>query len=166
MSLFLVPNHQIWGPGPWTNSFGDERAMQGAASLSIRAVRPSGPQALVTFRLNKHLDSCKVIWIFSTANKRWDWLLFFVKAGSDKNTEAKKVLKSWALSLAVDALSSPNWTTGGVNLLFALNLMNDQYRLGFLESIYHCKKRVTSYAVFKTVFNFYWVTRVCYIGIA
>ena len=19
LSLFLVPNHQIWGPGPWTN---------------------------------------------------------------------------------------------------------------------------------------------------
>ena len=47
------------------NSFGDERAMQGAASLSIRAVRPSGPQALLTFRLNKHLDSCKVMNIFN-----------------------------------------------------------------------------------------------------
>lgn len=138
--------------------------MQGAASLSIRAVRPSGPQPLLTFRLNNSFstsDSEHVkLWIFSTANKRWDWLLFFVKAGSDKNTEAKKVLKSWALSLAVDALSSPNWKTGEVNLLFVLNLINDQYRLGFSESIYRCKKKShTSYAVFKTVFNFYWVQK-------
>ena len=45
------------------------------------------------------------------------------------------MLKSSALSLAVDALSFRNLTTGGMDLLLVFVLINDQKRLGFFESM-------------------------------
>lgn len=60
-----------------------EGAMQSAAALSVRAVRPSVLQALLTFRFSdsfststsEHVKLC----IFSLANKQSGWLLSLIK---------------------------------------------------------------------------------------